>query len=195
MTSHGPGHFQRIYDASQDPWNYRGSDYEKAKRDATIAALGGRRFKSGLEVGCSIGVLTRRLAACCDQLLGVDFVAEALAAARANCADQARVSFRNVQVPLEWPEGKFDLIVLSEVLYFLSPEDSLRLVSLCEGCLAADGVILLVNWLEQSLDDPCSGDVAAERFIDAGRNWLTVEWNCRAARYRIDRLTALTSPT
>ena len=57
MTSHGPRHFRRIYEASKDPWNYRNSCYEKAKRDATIAALDSLRFQSTLEAGCSIGEL------------------------------------------------------------------------------------------------------------------------------------------
>jgi cyclopropane fatty-acyl-phospholipid synthase-like methyltransferase len=188
MTSHGRQHFQRIYEASKDPWNYQNSDYERAKRDATIAALESRRFRSGLEVGCSIGELTYRLADCCDWLLGVDFVDEALAAARARCETQAWVSFRNLQVPLDWPAGQFDLIVLSEVLYFLSPEDSLSLVFRCKRCLAAEGAILLVNWLEESPDDPCSGNAAAERFIAAGRDRLKVSFQRRTERYRLDRL-------
>jgi 2-polyprenyl-3-methyl-5-hydroxy-6-metoxy-1,4-benzoquinol methylase len=193
MISHGPRHFQRIYEASKDPWNYQNSDYEKAKRDATIAALDGRRFRSGLEVGCSIGELTRRLADHCDQLLGVDFVDEALAMARVNCGNRSWVSFRNVQVPLEWPGGQFDLIMLSEVLYFLSSEDNLRLVSLCKRCVTAEGVILLVNWLDKSPDDPCSGDAAAARFIEAGRDWFRVGFSRRTERYRLDRLEALKS--
>jgi predicted TPR repeat methyltransferase len=193
MTSLGTRHFQRIYDASKDPWNYRTSDYEKAKRDATIAALDGRRFRSGLEVGCSIGELTHRLADCCDRWLGLDFIDKALAAARAKCANQAWVSFRNVRVPSEWPEGLFDLIVLSEVLYFLSPDDNVRLAARCKGSLTADGIILLVNWLEQSPDDPCSGDAAAARFIDAGRAWLRVGLQRRTEHYRLDMLEAITS--
>jgi len=193
MISHGPRHFQRIYEASKDPWNYQNSDYEKAKRDATIAALDGRRFRSGLEVGCSIGELTHRLADHCDQLLGVDFVDDALTLARVNCGNQAWVSFRNVQVPLKWPKGQFDLIVLSEMLYFLSFEDSLSLVSLCKRCLTADGVILLVNWLDKSPDDPCSGNAAAARFIESGRDWSRVGFSRRTERYRLDRLEALKS--
>jgi 2-polyprenyl-3-methyl-5-hydroxy-6-metoxy-1,4-benzoquinol methylase len=193
MSSHGPQHFQRIYAASEDPWNYRNSDYERAKRDAVIKALARRRFRSGLEVGCSIGRLTHRLADCCDQLLGVDFIDKALAAARVTCGKQPWVSFRNVQVPRGWPEGQFDLIVLSEVLYFLSSEDSLSLVALCKHSLAADGVILLVNWLDKSPDDPCSGDEAALRFIDTSRDWLTVGFHQSTERYRLDRLETLIS--
>lgn len=194
MTSLGPGHFQHIYDASGDPWNYRDSTYEKAKREATITALQGRRFRSGLEVGCSIGELTHQLADHCDQLLGVDFIDAALAAARERCEGQATVSFQNVHVPSAWPYGRFDLIVLSEVLYFLSYEDNARLAALCRRCLDGDGIILLVNWLEQSPDDPCSGDAAAERFIDAGRDWLEIRLQQRTKRYRLDMLEALRGP-
>jgi SAM-dependent methyltransferase len=191
MKSHRPGHFQRIYATSNDPWNYRNSDYEKAKRDAAIMSLAGRRFRSGLEAGCSSGQFTHQLADCCDQLLGVDFIDDALVAARVTCGKQPWVSFRNVQIPLGWPEGQFDLVVLSEVLYFLSPEDSLRLVALCKNSLAADGVILLVNWLDKSPDDPCSGDEAARRFIDTCHYWLKVGFNQRTERYRLDRLETL----
>jgi predicted TPR repeat methyltransferase len=190
MTSLGPGHFQHIYDANKDPWNYRNSDYEKAKREATIEVLHGRRFRSGLEVGCSIGELTNRLADYCDQLLGLDFIDAALAAARKRCKGQAWVSFQNVHVPAAWPDGRFDLIVLSEVLYFLSFEDNARLAALCRGCLESNGIILLVNWLERSPDDPCSGDTAAARFIDACRDWLRVRVQRRTQRYRLDMLEA-----
>jgi hypothetical protein len=118
-----------------------------------------------------------------------------LAVARVRCGNPAWISFRNVQVPLEWPEGQFDLIVLSEVLYFLSSEDSLSLVALCKRCLTAEGVILLVNWLDKSPDDPCSGDTAAARFIDTGRDWFRVGFNQRTECYRLDRLEALISST
>jgi len=186
----GPEHFRRLYDANKDPWNYHASDYEKAKRDATIAALGGRRFHSALEVGCSIGVLTRRLADCCGTLLGVDFVDEALAAARVACADMANVTLWNARVPVDWPEGRYDLIVLSEVLYFLSDSDNSTLGALCRKSLAPNGVVLLVNWLQRSPDDPCSGDMAATRFIDAAAPWLHVSSHHGTDGYRIDCLGA-----
>ena len=39
-----------------------------------IEVLGTRRFVAGLEVGCSIGELTRKLAPKCDTLLAIDIV-------------------------------------------------------------------------------------------------------------------------
>ena len=69
-SSLGPEHFQRLYDASSDPWQFRSSQYEQAKYRATIASLGTRRFRSGFEAGCSIGVLTRLLAERCERAAG-----------------------------------------------------------------------------------------------------------------------------
>ena len=72
--SRPPRHFRRLYQSNPDPLDFNTSVYEKAKYQHTIQALGNRRFLSGLEVGCSIGILTRMLAASCDKLLGIDIV-------------------------------------------------------------------------------------------------------------------------
>jgi 2-polyprenyl-3-methyl-5-hydroxy-6-metoxy-1,4-benzoquinol methylase len=190
QRSHGRAHFERIYDSNMDPWNYHASEYEDAKRDATIAALQGRRFQSAIEVGCSIGTLTRRLADCCDRLLAVDFVEKALLAARTACADKSNVTFLNARIPIDWPEGEFELIVLSEVLYFLSDADNLLLAGVCRKSLVRNGQILLVDWLGNSPDDPCSGDAAATRFIAATTSYLHITSQLRTAGFRLDMLQA-----
>ena len=51
-----------------------------------------------------------------------------------------------MQVPHEWPDDVFDLIVLSEILYFLSPADIIALADRTLATLEADGLVLLVNW-------------------------------------------------
>ena len=112
-------HFERLYQDNPDPWNFETSAYEHQKYEATLSALGTRRFEMALEVGCSIGILTRRLASRCDRLLGVDFVPAAVAMARSRCAPLPGVSIEQMQIPQQWPEGKFDLILFTEVLYFL----------------------------------------------------------------------------
>jgi 2-polyprenyl-3-methyl-5-hydroxy-6-metoxy-1,4-benzoquinol methylase len=106
-ASRAVAHFQRLYDASPDPWGFASNPYEQAKYRETLLALGDRRFASGLEIGCSIGVLTRMLAPHCDALLGVDLVEQPLQAARTRCADQPRVRFQRMQVPAAWPAGQF----------------------------------------------------------------------------------------
>ena len=90
-------HFAAMYQANPDPWEFGSSAYEQAKYRHTIDALGVRRFASALEVGCSIGILTRMLAERCDNLLGIDIVEDPLPAARQRCADQPWVRFERMR--------------------------------------------------------------------------------------------------
>jgi hypothetical protein len=92
------GYFDAIYARDLDPWRFATSDYERAKYHASLAALGDRRFAAGLEIGCSIGVLTAQLAARCDRLVAVDVAEAALAEARRTVTAE-NVAFANVRVP------------------------------------------------------------------------------------------------
>jgi cyclopropane fatty-acyl-phospholipid synthase-like methyltransferase len=190
QPSRDAAHFQRLYDANPDPWGFRTSPYERAKYRHTVEALGHRHFRSGLEVGCSIGVLTRRLAPRCDRLLGIDLVERALEEARRTCADQTWVSFRRMQAPGAWPDGRFDLIVLSEVLYFLDRSDIAATARRVIESALPEAVVLLVNWLGRS-DDPCTGEEAAKLFIGETADRFAVTLSRRCGGYRLDRLDRL----
>ncbi|MFC7609312.1 SAM-dependent methyltransferase [Teichococcus aestuarii] len=60
-------YFEALYAADPDPWRFRDSAYEAGKYAATLAALERPRYGRVLEVGCSIGVLTKQLAGRCDR--------------------------------------------------------------------------------------------------------------------------------
>jgi 2-polyprenyl-3-methyl-5-hydroxy-6-metoxy-1,4-benzoquinol methylase len=183
-------HFEKLYRANPDPWNFSTSSYEQQKYRATLAALGTRHFHTGLEVGCSIGVLTTRLAARCDSLLGLDFVPSAVAAARALCAHYPGVRIDRMQVPRQWPPGQFDLIVFSEVLYFLNESDLIRICAHALRSILPGGQVLLVNYTGVT-DDPSSGDSAATFFIEATASVLQPVLQQRAPLYRLDLLARL----
>lgn len=192
MTEPAPGslpadYFEKLYATVPDPWGFATSDYEAGKYAATLAALPQPRYATALEVGCSIGVLTRMLAPRCDRLLALDVAEGALDAARARCAGQPGLEFRRMVVPGEWPAGQFDLILLSEVVYYLDRADVAQLVErVCEA-LRPGGEVILVHWTGPT-DYPLSGDAAAEGFIaDAGRR-LTLLRQDRQERYRLDLL-------
>jgi 2-polyprenyl-3-methyl-5-hydroxy-6-metoxy-1,4-benzoquinol methylase len=185
-------HFKRLYESNPDPWDFSTRPYERAKYRHTVQALGRRQFVAGLEIGCSIGILTRMLASRCDTLLGVDIVEHPLDAARRRCADQPWVRFERMQVPQEWPNGRFDLMVFSEVLYFLSPGDINRCARSLTATLSPSATVLLVNWLGRS-DDPCTGEEAASRFVTASKCVLWVARQERRAGYRLDVLHRSTS--
>ena len=136
----------RVHQRSVDPWGVDSRWYEHRKRDLLLAALPRARFRHALEVGCSTGALTEALTARADTVLGVDQSPTALDAARRRLGERPAVTVTAVDVSRDWPDGTFDLVVVSEVGYFLSPAALDRLVSHVAGCLTPDGVVVLCHW-------------------------------------------------
>lgn len=179
-------YFQKIYERKRDPWDFETSAYEREKYDATLASLPRRCYASGLEVGCSIGVLTARLAVRCERLLGVDVSERALEQARIRCAGWPQVRFEQMQVPQELPDGEFDLVVVSEVAYYWQRADLERAA---EGLAARQGVggqLLLVHLIEPVVDYPLTGDEVHEYWLSRPE-WKPVHAE-RHERFRLDLL-------
>jgi hypothetical protein len=68
-------------------------------------------------------MLTRLLAPRCDRLLAMDFAAAATARARTELMAFPHVQIKTAGLPEDMPEGPFDLIVVSEILYYLAKTD------------------------------------------------------------------------
>jgi SAM-dependent methyltransferase len=152
-------HFEALYAADPDPWDFETSEYEQAKYERTLAALGDRRYRRGLEAGCSIGVLAARLAERCDELLAVDIAQSAVDAARERLAGLDHVRVERRTLPGEWPAGPFDLVVCSEVLYYwdrATLDDALGVIT---ASLAPGGRLVAVHYRPPSSIDPLTGDV------------------------------------
>ena len=185
-------YFKGMYATDSDPWQFATSAYERDKYAATLAALPRSRYASALEVGCSIGVFTHQLCPRCDALLGLDVVPSVLNQARTRCADCPNASFKLSAVPGNWPEGKFDLILISEVAYYLDRPDLARLVARVENALFPEADIVLVHWTGVT-HYPLSGDEAAEGFIAGARGFAEVLKQERTDKYRLDILRATRS--
>jgi cyclopropane fatty-acyl-phospholipid synthase-like methyltransferase len=183
-----PSYFDERYAKNPDPWEFETSDYERAKYGATLDALPRARYASALEVGCSIGVLSETLAKRCDALVSLDLAERALTRARGRCRDLPHVRFELAQVPSQWPEGSFDLILLSEVVYYLDADDVRRLAERVRGCLRPGGDVVLVHWTGET-HYPLTGDEAAERFIEDAGAFLRVHQQTCTDKYRLDLLT------
>jgi cyclopropane fatty-acyl-phospholipid synthase-like methyltransferase len=139
-------------------------------------------------VGCSIGVLTRSLASRCDAVVAIDAARTPLVEARRRCADLPGVRFEQMFVPEQWPDGVFELILLSEVVYYLSREDVGRLAARVTSSLPAGGSVLLVHWTGPT-DYPLSGDEAVALFIERVGSTCVVERSDRYRRFRLDVLS------
>ncbi len=190
MTRHSgslpASYFEDRYRQNIDPWGFRTSSYEQEKYDRTLSALTRAHYDRVLEVGCSIGVLTARLAQRSGELLAIDASRTALEAARKDAP--ANVAFEECVLPGEFPDGSFDLIVLSEVLYYFSQPDLISVAERCSGVLAPEGEMVLCHWLGET-DYPLTGAQASDAFAHALVKRVPTRRILRDEVYRLERLS------
>lgn len=148
--------FERRYQEDPDPWGYTSSDYERRKYDATLAACGVGPFPCALELGGSIGVFSERLAPHCGELVTLDVSPTAVAAARARLADHPNVDVRRGAVPEAIPAGPFQLVVASEILYYLQEDALAATLVRLEQVLARGGRLVCVHWRPAGPERPFS---------------------------------------
>ena len=84
--------------------------------------------------------------------------------------------------------GAFELILLSEVVYYLSRDDVARLAARVTSSLARGGSVILVHWTGPT-NYPLSGDEAAALFIERIGPTCVVERADRYAEFRLDVLS------
>lgn len=150
-------HLRGLYAASRDPWDMESSTYEGAKRAVTLEALPRARYALCFEPGCSIGVLTAELAQRADHVVGWEPVERAAITARARFEglehsgtlsrghveiEQRSLSARDHELG---PSGA-DLLVISEVLYFLPRAELADIIGgLCSRA-AVGAHVVAVHW-------------------------------------------------
>lgn len=168
------GVFDAVHTGTDDPWQYTTSWYEHRKRALTLAALPGLNYAAGLEIGCSIGTLSVDLAQRCARFTAVDASGAALAHAARRLAHLPAARTRHLTVPQDWPDGRFDLIVVSEVGYYLAPGELAELFARVEAALLPGGTLALCHWRHPISGWELDGDsvhAAARRHLgwaDAG---------------------------
>jgi trans-aconitate methyltransferase len=184
-------HFIGLYEAKDDPWDNETKWSDRRKYAVAMASLPRERYRSAYEPGCAVGALSVMLAARCDALLATDAVDEAVVRARAAVADLPHVRVDRALLPAELPTGTFDLIVIGDLLYYLSADD-LRLT--LDGLLTAlepGGDLLLAHFRDR--DNPGGYDgfnvhaeVAArpelERLIHHEDEWFVLDVLRKAGR-------------
>ena len=185
----GPAFFDAIFARDLDPWGFETSAYERAKYADTLQHLDRARYRSGLEIGCATGVLSDLLADRCERFLGVDFSEIALAEARRRHAGREGIAFARLHLPREAPGGRYDLIIFSEVLYFMTRSDVAATAAVASRLAEPGATLMLVHWLGRSEDHVLSGDDAVEAFVGAAADFAAVTVRIRRKGYRLDVLT------
>jgi len=155
---------EHLHADSPDPWGVETRWFERRKRELVLAMLPRQDFERSLELGCSTGALAEALAARSRRLVAVDQSPSAASAAERRFRDDDRVEVARLDVPREWPSGHFDLVVVSEVGYFMSPVGLERLVARVADALTPDGVVVLCHWRHPIEGWPLDSDAVREGF-------------------------------
>src|ERR1700730_16299129 len=154
----GAGYFDAMYQDAGDPWGFEDRWYERRKYAISLALLPDQRYRRAFEPGCSIGVLTAMLARRCARLLACDGAAGAVRAAARPTRDLPQVLIERRQIPRQWPAGRFDLIVFSEILYYFGDSDLEQVLDHGVSALRPGGTLLAVHWRHPVPEYPRSGD-------------------------------------
>lgn len=178
-------YFDGLYAADSDPWDFESSAYERRKYAHTLAAVGPSRRRA-LEVGCSIGVFTEMLAPRCTELLAVDASQHAVDQATQRLGERPSVRVERRELPEELPAGPWDLIVCSEVLYYLDRDLLTRSLPAIAAELAPGGSLLAVHWRPRTQTYPMQGDEVHDLLTHALRSLDHVRSDTRPS-YRLDR--------
>ena len=152
--------FDAMYDEGDDPWQIAGSFYEERRRALVLGLLGFRRHGRALEIGCADGQLTQALLERCDDVVALDTSHRAVSTARTRAP---RATVEQGMAPMDLPSGPFDLVLLSEVGYFLSPLELVATLRRCEAALAPGGELLLCHWQHPTRDVPLDGQLVHEQ--------------------------------
>jgi cyclopropane fatty-acyl-phospholipid synthase-like methyltransferase len=143
-TEHG--YFEGIYAAGPDPWGFDERWYEHRKYALTLAALPFPRARCAVEPGCANGAFTELLADRCDELIAFDFVDQVVDRAARRLRDRPNVHVRRARFPEYWPDGTGDLVVWSEIAYYLADDSADRAITGLQRWLEPGGALVAVHY-------------------------------------------------
>ena len=138
--------FEKMFRDSDDPWAFRTRWYEERKRQLTLASLPSRRYACGYEPGCANGELSAALATRCDRLLASDSAVRAVELSRQRLAGLPNVEVLRLATPVEWPNEPLDLVVVSELGYYLSEGTLRMLCQRAKDSVGDAGTVLACHW-------------------------------------------------
>ncbi|WP_346769429.1 PIG-L family deacetylase [Planctomonas sp. JC2975] len=156
--------FQTLHLRNPDPWSVRTLWYERRKRNLMLAALPREHYEHAFELGCSNGETTAALAHRCTDVLAVDAAPAAVSLATARTASMTNVTVQQMHLPTAWPASRFDLIVISEVAYYLTADQWESAIGQTLQSLQRGGIVVLCHWTGDADDFAQSGRAVHDRF-------------------------------
>lgn len=186
MTRMTLADFESRYRADPDPWGYTSSAYEHEKYAATLEACGAGPFADALELGGSIGVLSSMLAPLCVRLTTIDAAPTAVTLSRGRLSRARHVHVLLGSIPGAVPAGHFDLVVASEILYYLNAAELAATVVMLESRMRPGARLVAVHWRPAGPERPF--DAQQVHGLLRRRAWLTPVRSTGTRDYLLDVL-------
>lgn len=165
--------YERLYAFSDDPWSYLTKPGELARHRLAVELLDqvscDEPFERALEIGCSEGVFTEVIAARCKWLLAVDFSKTALSRAERRRDWGGSVRFAHWDLRRDAIPGRFDLVVVMDVLdNLVRPPALRRAITKVIDCTTSGGYLLVGNYRE----DPSFETHRWAKWLARGGKWI-----------------------
>ena len=119
------------------------------------------------------------------ELVAIDVSERAIARARRRLRGRRGVHFARASFPEELPAGRWDLIVCSEILYYLDDEAFAVAVERLRESLERGSTVLAVHWRAATRTYPLLGDEVHDRLVASLGRWHALD--DRRPQYRLDR--------
>ncbi|WP_170960040.1 glycosyltransferase [Rhizobium phaseoli] len=181
-----------------DPWNYL-SVYEQVKYAQTMSLIP-QGTETALELACAEGIFTEKLARAVGRVTATDISQRAIDRASKRCRDLSNVELRVLDFVRQQLPPDQDLIICSEVLYYMKDEE--MLADVCRKMAAAlkPGGCLITAHPHLRQDEPGRSGfdwdhpfgVATIRRVLAEQAGLALEETIDTALYAIHRFRKAT---
>lgn len=158
-------HFDDLFETNADPWGYADLWDEQRRHALMLTMLDSPRYRRTFEPGCASGVFTAGLAERSDELVAWDWSQNAVELARRRVVAHPNVEVVHGSVPDAWPDSQFDLIVLSDFLYYLTSEAIEHVASRVSQSLDSGGLLMTCHWRGVAHDFSTAGGDEVHRLL------------------------------
>lgn len=148
--------FEHKYATHGDYFGYQTNPYEQTKYQRTLDLMRQWRTAAGsaLEIGCSVGVFTAKIAGEFEAVTAVDIASEALALAEKQVAGAGKVSYVQSDLVSLSLDKRFDVIFCAEVLMYVREKDTALACQVLDRHLAGNGLIIEVSQQDRDAGKP-----------------------------------------
>jgi hypothetical protein len=172
MTATTDEYFASMW-SRDDPWDQATRFSEHRKYAITVASLLRPRYHHAFEPGCATGILTEMLGARCERVTAMDRHPRAVDVTGRRIDGLVGVDVRLGRLPDDVPAGPFDLVVLSEVLYYLEEDGVTTVLDRVAASATADAHLVAVHYRPLVPEHALRGD-AVHGLVEAHPNWRPI---------------------